>query len=215
MCIIFALFNQYFIIMSEDMKPYIVEDKTKMLQEMVASFDTESDIPNNISLGEAKRIELIRKMKQDTDKKEYMIMFNVLMIALAVVSVVHFVMYGSIFSLISMLVCLIYFVYIRKKLTTATLLLSEYKNNFDKYLWEGFYLKEMRYSAVKLAYFIFFPLLLVFLTDLLRGYDGRISIWTGLTVAVVISSAGWLIFFADDKDALESIESELKSLEYL
>jgi hypothetical protein len=156
MCIIFALFNQYFIIMSEDMKPYIVEDKTKMLQEMVASFDTESDIPNNISLGEAKRIELIRKMKQDTDKKEYMIMFNVLMIALAVVSVVHFVMYGSIFSLISMLVCLIYFVYIRKKLTTATLLLSEYKNNFDKYLWEGFYLKEMRYSAVKLAYFIFF-----------------------------------------------------------
>jgi hypothetical protein len=215
MCIIFALFNQYFIIMSEDMKPYIVEDKTKMLQDMVASFDTESDIPNNISLGEAKRIELIRKMKQDTDKKEYMIMFNVLMIALAVVSVVHFVMYGSIFSLISMLVCLIYFVYIRKKLTTATLLLSEYKNNFDKYLWEGFYLKEMRYSAVKLAYFIFFPLLLVFLTDLLRGYDGRISIWTGLTVAVVISSAGWLIFFADDKDALESIESELKSLEYL
>ena len=94
-------------------------------------------------------------------------------------------------------------------------MLTEYKNNFDKYLWEGFYLKEMRYSAVKLAYLVFFPLFIVFLTDLFNGADGRISFWMGLAVAAVISTIGWFIFFSDDKDTLESIESELKSLEYL
>jgi uncharacterized protein YqgQ len=201
--------------MAEEMKPYIVEDKTKVLQDIVAEFDMKCNSHNSISLGEAKRIDLIRKMKQDTDKKEYMIMFNVLMIALALVSVIHFVLYGTIMAVLSLLLCLVYFVYIRKRLTAATLMLTEYKNNFDKYLWEGFYLKEMRYSAVKLSYFVFFPLFIVLLTDIFAGETGRISLWLGLIVAVVISSIAWLIFFADDKDALESIESELKSLEYL
>ncbi|MBK8627051.1 MAG: hypothetical protein IPN86_16225 [Saprospiraceae bacterium] len=202
--------------MAEDMKPYIVEDKTKNIQDLLDQSESDiNSLPSNISLGEAKRIELIRKMKQDTDKKEYMIMFNVLMIALAVVSVLHFVMFGTIFSLVCMLLCLVYFVYIRKRLTAATLVLAEYKNNFDKYLWEGYYLKEMRYSAVKLAYFVFFPLLVVFFTDIFRDTDERISLWMGIIVAFVISSLGWLIYFADDKEVLEDIESELKSLEYL
>jgi hypothetical protein len=142
-------------------------------------------------------------------------MFNTLMIALSVVSIIHFVFFGTIFSLICVIGCLMYFVYIRKRLTVATLNLTAYKNNFDKYLWEGFYLKEMRYSAVKLAYFLFFPLLIVFITDLFSGNEERITLWVGILVAAVISSIGWLIFFSDDKEALESIESELKSLEYL
>lgn len=202
--------------MSEEMKPYIVEDKSQKIQDIIeATEETFGSQNNNLSLGEAKRIELIRKMKQDTDKHEYMIMFNVLMIALAVVSLVHFVYFGTVFSLLSVAFCLIYFVYIRKRLTLATLKLTDYKNNFDKYLWEGFYLKEMRYSAVKLAYLIFFPLLIVFISDLFSGSDERISLWMGICIAAVISSIGWLIYFSDDKNALESIESELKSLEFL
>ena len=201
--------------MAEDMKPYIVEDKTQHIQDIISQTESSFHQRTNISLGESKRIELINKMKQDTDKQEYMVMFNVLMIALAVVSIIHFVFFGTIFSLVCLLSCLVYFVYIRKRLTSATLMLTEYKNNFDKYLWEGFYLKEMRYSAVKLAYLVFFPLFIVFLTDLFNGADGRISLWMGLAVAAVISTIGWFIFFSDDKDTLESIESELKSLEYL
>lgn len=201
--------------MSEEMKPFIIEDKTQKLQDIIDQTEKDFNFEKSISLGEAKRIELIRKMKQDTDKKEYMVMFNTLMIALAVVSILHFVFFGTIFSLLCVAVCLMYFVYIRKRLTVATLNLTAYKNNFDKYLWEGYYLKEMRYSAVKLAYFLFFPLLIVFITDLFSGNEERITLWVGLLVAAVISSIGWLIFFSDDKDALESIESELKSLEYL
>jgi hypothetical protein len=201
--------------MSEEMKPVIIEDKTQHIQDIIEQTEKGFILEKSISLGEAKRIELIRKMKQDTDKKEYMVMFNTLMISLSVVSIIHFVFFGTIFSLICVASCLMYFIYIRKRLTVATLNLTAYKNNFDKYLWEGFYLKEMRYSAVKLAYLLFFPLFIVFITDLISGSEQRITLWVGILVAAVISSIGWFIFFSDDKDALESIESELKSLEYL
>ncbi|HQV66670.1 MAG: hypothetical protein IPO26_11150 [Saprospiraceae bacterium] len=199
--------------MADDMTPYIRENKSQKIQDIVTETENTFQQEGNITLGESKRIELIRKMKQDTDKREYMMMFNALMIGLTIVSTAHFVVFGSIFALVSILLCLVYFVYIRKRLTMATLNLTEHKNNFDRYLWEGFYLKEMRYSAVKLAYFIFFPLLLVFTTDLIS--DERITFWLGILIAAAISSIGWLIFFSDDKNVLESIESELKSLEFL
>ena len=201
--------------MSEESKPVIIEDKTFRLRAIMDETEVQFNNEIKVSPGEAKRIELIRKMKQDTDKKEYMIMFNLLMIGVSVISLAHFAWFGSIFSLLSLMICIVYFVYIRKRLTTATLQLSEYKNNFDKYLWEGFYLKEMRYSAVKLAYFIFFPLFVVFFIDLLRGKNGMVDLLVGILVATAISTIAWFIFFTDDKEALESIESDLKSLEYL
>lgn len=205
--------------MSAQMKPVYIEDKTKKLLEIIreseAEFLNETKSEIKISPGEAKRIELIRRMKEDTDKIEYMIMFNVLMIALTVVALIHFVLFGKIFSLVCVVLGLTYFVYIRKKLTHFTLSLSNYKDNFDRYLWEGFHLKEMRYSAVKLAYFLFFPLFVVFVSDFFRTEDERLSTWLGIGIAAIISGLAWMIYFSDDKESLESIESELKSLEYL
>ena len=201
--------------MSEDSKPVIFEAKTARLMDIIS--ETEKQFGNQISPtpGEVKRLELIRKMKQDTDKKEYMIMFNILMIGLSLISLVHFSMYGAIISLVCVMFCLIYFVFIRKRLTTATLNLSEYKNNFDRYLWEGFYLKEMRYSAVKLAYFLFFPFFTVFLVDLIRGIENNTAMWMAVLIASILSTLGWWIYFRDDRDALKKIESDLKSLEYI
>jgi hypothetical protein len=204
--------------MSEESKPVIIENKSKYILDIVAETQKQFEagsVEHKITPGEAKRIELIRKMKQDTDKKEYMIMFNALMIGLSVVSLIHTIYFGSIYSLICLMLCLVYFVFIRKKLTVATLQLALYKNNFDKYLWEGFYLKEMRYAAVKLGYFIFFPFLAVFLGDLLLRNNYSLNIWTSILIAGLISTIGWLIFFRDDKEALYSIESDLKSLEYI
>jgi hypothetical protein len=205
--------------MAEQMKPMYQEDKTKKLLEIIretdAEFLNETKSEIKMSPGEAKRIELIRRMKEDTDKIEYMIMFNVLMIALTVVALIHFVLFGKLFSLVCVVLGLAYFVYIRKKLTHFTLGLSNYKDNFDRYLWEGFHLKEMRYSAVKLAYFLFFPLFVVFVSDFFRTEDERLSTWLGICIAALISGVAWMIYFSDDKESLESIESELKSLEYL
>lgn len=201
--------------MSEESKPVIFEDKTDRLRAIIDETEKQFNHEIKVTPGEAKRIELIRKMKQDTDKKEYMIMFNILMISLSLISLAHFAWFGHIFSLLCLMFCNVYFVFIRKRLTSATIHLAENKNNFDKYLWEGFYLKEMRYSAVKLAYFIFFPFLVVFFIDLIRGKNGMTDLVVGILIAAVISTIAWFIFFTDDKEILESIESDLKSLEYL
>mgnify|MGYP007060376796 CR=1 FL=1 len=203
------------VIMSEDVKPVIIEEKTQRLREIIEETEKQFNHEVKITPGEAKRIDLIRKMKQDTDKQEYMIMFNVLMLASTIASLVHFILFSKIFSLVCVLLGITYFIFIRQRLKSATILLAEHKNNFDKYLWEGFFLKEMRYSAVKLAYFIFFPLLLVFFTDLFSGKSELLSLWMTLPVAFFISTVAWLFFFSDDKAMFESLESDLKSLQYL
>lgn len=192
-----------------------MDENTKKIHEIMIEIEENPTIGIKITPGEAKRIELIRKMKQDTDKKEYMVMFNVLMIGVALISFVHFVLINSLISLIFMVVSIGYFIFTRKRLTAETLKLAEYKNNFDRYLWEGFHLKEMRYYAVKIAYFIFFPLLAVLFADLLRIEDERVSFWIGMAVALILSTIAWSIYFSDDEEMLRSIESDLKALEYL
>jgi hypothetical protein len=107
---------------------------------------------------------------------------------------IHFVVFGKIFALVSVVLGLAYFVFIRKKLTHFTLNLSNYKDNFDRYLWEGFHLKEMRYSAVKLAYFIFFPLFVVFVSDFFRTDDERLATWLAIMIAAIISGIAWMIY---------------------
>ncbi len=201
--------------MSEDIKPVVIEDKTQRLRDIIEETEKHFNHEVKISPGEAKRIELIRKMKQDTDKQEYMIMFHVLMLVSTISAFLHFVFFNTYFSLVCVVAGIAYFIFIRQRLKSATILLTEHKNNFDKYLWEGFYLKEMRYSAVKLAYFIYFPLFVVFLTDIVSGVDGRLSLWLSVPVAFVFSSIAWLIYFSDDKALYESLESDLKSLQYL
>lgn len=201
--------------MSEDIKPVIIEDKTQRLREIIEETEKQFNGEVKITPGEAKRIDLIRKMKQDTDRQEYMIMFNVLMLASTIAALIHFILFNTIFSLVCVVAGITYFIFIRQRLKSATILLAEHKNNFDKYLWEGFYLKEMRYSAVKLAYFIFFPLFVVFLTDMFSGKDELLSLWVTVPIAFLISSVAWLIYFSDDKALFESFESDLKSLQYL
>ncbi len=201
--------------MSEDIKPVVIEDKTQRLRDIIEETEKHFNHEVKISPGEAKRIELIRKMKQDTDKQEYMIMFHVLMLVSTISAFLHFVFFNTYFSLVCVVAGIAYFIFIRQRLKSATILLTEHKNNFDKYLWEGFYLKEMRYSAVKLAYFIFFPLFVVFLTDVVSGVDGHLSLWLTVPIAFIFSSIAWLIYFSDDKALYESLESDLKSLQYL
>lgn len=202
--------------MSEEINPYIREDKTQRLQEIVSMFEKSSDAENpELSLADRKRVELMRKMKVDTDKKEYMIMLNALVIIAAVVMLVHYIMFMHIVSVISLAVILAFFVFVRRRLTIVTLNLVTYKNDFDKYLWEGFHLKEMRYSAVKLTYLLFFPIVVVFLGDIVMGYNSIEGIWMNFIIALIISAMGWLVFFYDDSKILENIEVDLKALAYM
>jgi hypothetical protein len=197
------------------MKPVEIEDATKKLMDIIESTEKEFETPVNITAGEAKRIELIRRMKQDTDKSEYMIMLNILMVGLTIASGVHYFYFGSIISIVAFVIGLGYFIFFRKRIKSASSMLAEYKNDFDRYLWEGFYLKEMRYNGVRLAYLLFFPLFTVFLVDVLSENAEYISFYISIIIAAVISTIGWMIFFKNDQHTLDIIESDLKSLHYL
>lgn len=199
-----------------DMNPFMKDDDQKSIMDIINENNPESQVDMaHISPGEAKRIELIRKMKNDTDKIEYMIMLNVLMCSLFFTAIWHFMTYRSWLSIIVMGLGILYFFATRTKLRGATIRLTEFKNDFDRYLWEGFHLKEMRHSAVKLAYIVFFPFVCVLLLDVLAGYSMEILLLNKILAALTISTIGWLIFFNDDKIGLDSIETDLKALAYL
>ncbi|CAG0902275.1 unnamed protein product, partial [Darwinula stevensoni] len=70
--------TEYFL--KNKMKPVVTEDATQKLRDLIDATEKEFNHELKITPGEAKRIELIRRMKEDTDKKEYMIMFNGLII---------------------------------------------------------------------------------------------------------------------------------------
>ena len=55
--------------MSEDSKPVIIPEKTQRLRDIIEETEKQFNHEVTITAGEAKRIELIRKMKNDTDKK--------------------------------------------------------------------------------------------------------------------------------------------------
>ncbi|HRO07493.1 MAG TPA: hypothetical protein PK611_04505 [Saprospiraceae bacterium] len=202
--------------MSEDINPYVRELKTQRLQEILDQFEnnTSTETPE-MTLAESKRVELMRKMREDTDKKEYMIMLNAIVILAAIVMLTHYIVFMHLLSILLLIVILTFFVFVRRKLTIATLALSSFKNDFDQYLWEGFHLKEMRYAAVKLTFLIFFPVITVFLWDIVMVQNSLNGIWTNFIVALAVSTMGWIIFFHDDKTVLEGIEVDLKALEYM
>jgi len=201
--------------MAEDHKPYVIENKTKVLREIMDQVDATLAPGFSITVGEAKRIELIRKMKQDKDKQEYLMMLNGLAIAVVCTGTLHLLFAFTWWPLIIAFITLAYVFFVRRRLTTATQALTQWKNDFDRYLWEGFYLKEMRFSATKLAFILFFPWLVIMLTDVLHGGKSVTPLWVSALIAYAISTLAWYLFFSDDSAGLESIESELKSLEYL
>ena len=137
--------------MSEQEKPYIIEDKTKVLREIMDQVDATLAPGLSITVGEAKRIELIRKMKQDNDKQEYIMMLNGLAGAVGFICLIHLLLVAAWWPLIIAGITLVYIFFVRRRLTTSTQALAQWKNDFDRYLWEGFHLKEMRFSATKLA----------------------------------------------------------------
>jgi hypothetical protein len=200
------------------MKPYMQDSDQKSIMDIINESDplaNSSTEKVQLTPGEAKRMELIRKMKSDTDKIEYMYMLNGLMLGLICITIWHFMSFRSWISIGCMAAAVIYFLLVRYKLRQATLKLSEYKNDFDTYLWEGFHIKEMRYAAVKFAYLILFPFLCVLIIDVLSGNEGGVSFTTKILTALAISTTGWFIFFNDDQRNLEAIETDLKALDYM
>jgi hypothetical protein len=200
--------------MAENMKPVEPVFKTDKLFEIVNKASSSRSSSGHSELAMMKRTELLSKMKSEKDKRDYMILFNILMTVVIVSSFVFFLKFYHIAGAFLFILALIYFIFIRRRLTQATLSLTRIERDSDEFLWEGYYLKEMRFSAVKLAYFLFFPAILIFGSYVLM-YENVEYFWTNTLLAYVISSIAWLVYFFDDQTVLDQLESELNTLKYL
>lgn len=202
--------------MSESVNPIQYEMKSNHIFDLLESMDRNIDISKVNDQKAAKLQALTMRMKEDNDKKELLIIFNGLMMALALVCMIHFIMFGGVISLIILGIAIGYFIMVKKRLTEFTVALIKYKNDALQYLWQGFHLKEMRMSAVKLAFLVFFPLFTIFVTDIIVGTNiFQENLIRSLFIAYTISTLTWFYFFADDGRNLASLENELKVLEYL
>jgi hypothetical protein len=198
--------------MSEQEKPYMKETHSHIPSEWLTS---DGQPVSGLSVAQQKRLELITKMTQDKDPVEYMRIFSAFTLYVLVMSTLHVAVRFSVVSLLAIVLTIFYFLFVRKRLATDTVRLMQIANDFDKYLWEGFRLKEMRQSAVKLSVFVFFPLTMVFLADLVVPIPGHAPSWLFYVVSIIISTIVWWVFFNEDTENLERLESDLNALQYL
>lgn len=201
--------------MSGSEHPYIKENASQFIMDVVDKYDTSSVDTSALTPGELKRIELMRMMKEDSDKVEYLWILYFLQALIVVFGLWYMYIYASYLPLIPIIFGFIYIVFLRQRLRHYAQRLLSHKDNFDTYLFEGFSLKEMRYNAVKFAYLVFFPFAVFFIYYAFFSHEVYLPWWLSMVVAFVISGLGWLWYFKDDAEKLSNLESDLNSLQYL
>jgi Ca2+/Na+ antiporter len=192
------------------MNPVYREDATKGIQDLIADSEHQHTSHSEQWIEERKK-QLILKMKEDTDNKEYPIMLNGLIIVLAVMSLIHII--NGIFLFAIVLVAgIAYYVYTTKKLKKAIFQLQEHQNNIDQYMYDGYLIKDTRFTAVKFAFLLFFPIICYMGFRLIEDTSYTLPVWQYVITAVTISSVAWFMFFSDDQAYLEQLDSEIKGL---
>lgn len=193
------------------MKPVYKEDKTKAIQDIIANMENKNTAPGQSWIFDRKQ-ELIHKMKEDTDNKEYPIMFNALIIMLISVCLYHIFVNG-LYILTALIVAGIgYYIFVQKKLKSAVIRLHNDQKNIDDYMMDGYLIKDSRFTAVKFAFLLFFPFICFLTLRILEDSSTALPLWQNLLVAFGISSVAWFIFFSDDQSHLETLESEINGL---
>ena len=193
------------------MKPVYKEDATKAIQDIIANMENKNTAPGQSWIFDRKQ-ELIHKMKEDTDNKEYPIMFNALIIMLISACLYHIFVNG-LYILAALIVAGIgYYIFVQKKLKRAIIRLHNDQKNIDDYMMDGYMIKDLRFTAVKFAFLLFFPFICFLTLRVLEDSSTVLPLWQNLLVAFGISSVAWFIFFSDDQSHLETLESEINGL---
>lgn len=193
---------------NKDIKPVIIEEQTVWLRETVQNYFPEEASDNTIADDDMRKAEIIRKMKEDSDIRDYPQMLNLLLVLL-LVSTLLWALIGKSFIPVSVLLAGILFrLFITYRLKTAVQDLNQHRENFGRYIWDGYYIKTFRHNATKLSYLIFFPFVMYYSALIIFGSD-NINIWLALGTAILISTPVWLFVFNDDRQNLKILKKDL------
>lgn len=193
------------------MKPVYTEDATKPIQDIINAMEKEK-LTSTPSWIVDRKMELIQKMKEDTDNKEYPIMFNGLILLVIALSVFYIFWDQAYYALVFIVLAGAYYFFVSRKLRQAILKLQEDREDLDDYMHDGFFIKDIRLAAVKLAYLIFFPLICFIAYQIIEDSTQTLPLWQYILPAIIISSLAWFIFFSDDQSHLDTLDMEMKGL---
>ncbi|MBK8079709.1 MAG: hypothetical protein IPK25_05145 [Saprospiraceae bacterium] len=193
------------------MNPVYREDATESIQNILANMENQKKDSSTSWIMDRKR-ELVEKMKEDTDNKEYPVMLNALLILLLFSCLYHIFFNEMYYLSIVMLVALGFYIFVLNKLKNAILKLQDGEKSIDQYMNDGYLIKDTRFTAVKFAFLIFFPIICFLLYRIVEDTTYSLPWWQYLTSAIIISSVAWLMFFSDDQVYLDNLEREIKGL---
>jgi hypothetical protein len=193
------------------MKPVYREDATQSVQDILFKIENQKKDSSTSWVLERKK-ELVEKMKEDTDNKEYPVMLNALMILLLFSCLYHIFINEMYYLTIVMAVAMAFYIFVLNKLKNAILKLQESEKSIDQYMQDGYLIKDTRFTAVKLAFLIFFPVICFLLYRIVEDTSYSLPLWQYLITALIISSVAWFMFFSDDQAHLDSLDSEIRGL---
>lgn len=193
------------------MKPVYSEDATKPIIDIIESMEKEK-LNSGQSWILERKLELIQKMKEDTDNREYPIMFYMIIGFVLALSAYHVIFNQSYYLIAMIVVALGYYFFVSRKLKKAILKLQADKEDIDDYMHDGYFIKDIRLAAVKLAYLLFFPVICFLAYRMIEDTSQTLPLWQYFVPAVIISSLAWFMFFSDDQGHLDALELEMKGL---
>jgi len=173
---------------------------------------------------EARSEVILQELREQNDKKEMNLALALIFIPFTLLSAASFIRDGANLLLIPYAMVVLYLIYYRVKMLSAAKMVKEYKidnrdNVSDKdinwlskkieYISYGIEVKLTRLRMAKVFYMIFFPLLLVLLSEFVYGsipFGNRVL---SFFVAFLVGGLWWHYIFNDHIEDLEENQTDM------
>jgi len=166
--------------------------------------------------------QILASLKSQITVADYRKIFLILFIPFITVAAWSFFLYGGYGRIVALVLLIGYSVYMRiqiKKDIDDSRTSENGETSKDivgveskvLYIRKGLGIKRKRVSLMKIFYMIFFPIFLYMVVETLIGGIPFQSSFLGLTIAFLIGSFVWTIYFAEDLEELNYFEQSIES----
>ena len=192
--------------------PVVTEDKTAGIQRIVFEFHPELEEQGKITDSDYKKADLLRRMRNDEDMHAYPLLMSLLLLLLTVSSLAAFWLSRSMTTIILGISGITGILLLRFRLKEETKKLILFKDDFERYVWEGLKLKNKRQIYIQTLYLLFFPFVLVLFAVSFGFVEISFQYWLEILLAYGLSSMIWTYVFLDDRNLIKQWKKELIAL---
>lgn len=168
--------------------------------------------------------QILTSLRSQITAGDYRKIFLILFIPFILVALWTFFMYGGYGRIVALVLIIVYSVYMRIQMkkdigASHSAFLEDEQVSTDisevedkvQYIKKGLCIKRKRVGLTKVFYMIFFPIFMYMVVESLIGSIPFQNIFLGLTIAFLVGSFIWTIYFAEDLEELKYFEDSMKS----